>query len=374
MTVTGAFVEYADPVVGSDGVELARRRHLATCSREVRRLRGLLIHAPAERLALIDAVRAYGEGSDTAWTRLRRAVFATCDPQEVTARERLILMAIAVQEAAHRQPVFSHDTASAVLQLPAIGRASEFVEFATSPGARGRKSQVRRRRTSIAPTTVEVDRLLVTDVDRTVIDRARTATLESAVTAADAALHLDLSRQSELLAQARALPRRSRGCRMAELAILLADGRAESPLESLSRTRMFQLGIPMPELQTRFYDAAGFIGRVDFFWPAFGVIGEADGRIKFRVTEGQTGKEAEEAVWRAKRRDDRLRRHPKVREVGHWDWGEALHPGRFAAMLTDLGVPPVRDSGGWPLPDAPLPRRSRHVSVIERTHKRATGP
>lgn len=121
---------------------------------------------------------------------------------------------------------------------------------------------------------------------------------------------------------------------------------------------MFQLGMPMPELQVRFYDASGFIGRVDFFWRQLGIIGEADGRIKFRVSDGLTGEEAEEAVWRAKRRDDRLRRHPEVRDVGHWDWDEALHPGRFMGVLHALGVFQVRD-GGWPLPDGPLPRKSR---------------
>lgn len=155
---------------------------------------------------------------------------------------------------------------------------------------------------------------------------------------------------------------------MAELVACLADGCAESPLESLSRTRMFQLGLPMPEQQVEFYDASGFIGRVDFYWPQLGIIGEADGRLKFHVAEGLTGDAAEEAVWRAKRRDDRLRRHSEVRDVGHWDWGEALDSARFAAVTGNLGVRPVRDIA-WPVPDGPLPRKSRHVSVIERHTK-----
>jgi len=208
------------------------------------------------------------------------------------------------------------------------------------------------------PTFQNVGGLLVTDLDRTVIDSARYARLESALATADAALHLELADQASLLAAAKALPKGARGCKMAELAMALADHRPESPLESLSRARMFQLGMPMPELQVRFYDASGFIGRVDFFWRQLGIIGEADGRIKFRVSDGLTGEEAEEAVWRAKRRDDRLRRHPEVRDVGHWDWDEALHPGRFMGVLHALGVFQVRD-GGWPLPDGPLPRKSR---------------
>lgn len=140
----------------------------------------------------------------------------------------------------------------------------------------------------------------------------------------------------------------------------LTDGRSESPLESLSRVRMFQLGLPMPELQVTFYNGSGFIGRVDFFWPELGIIGEADGRIKFHVAEGLDGDEAEEAVWRANLRDNQLTRHPAVRRLGHWTWNEALKPHVFLQVMAELGIHPVRD-GGWPVPDGPLPRKSRAV-------------
>lgn len=362
----------SDDLNPDDGetLEMARRRHLATCSEEVRRLRGLLVPTPASRLALVSAAERYvgtAEPDTQLWTRLRRATFTSCDPHTLTSRERLVLMAIAIQHAAVRPLVFAHATADAILDLPTIGRPTELVEYATPPGARGRKSQTRRRRTAIPPTSVDVDGLLVTDFERTVIDRGRYASLESALAAADAALHLGLIEQPDILSRVHGLPRRARGCKMAELATCLADGRSESPLESLSRARMFQLGLPMPKLQVKFYDAAGFIGRVDFFWPELGIVGEADGRLKFRVAGGLRGDEAEEAVWRAKRRDDRLLRHPDVRKVGHWDWGEALNAYLFLQVMADLGVRSVQD-GGWPIPDGPLPRKSRHVSVIDRTH------
>lgn len=377
LTMTAAEHPAPDLGPGSDPLQLARLRHLSSCAQDIRRLRGLFVPTPADRLALAPTSLAYDaapEPSDMlAWTRLRRAAFAAGDQHQLDPRERLLLMAIAVQHAASRPLVFSHGTASAILQLPEIGPATELVEFATPPGARGRKSQARRRRTSLPPAQLEVEGLLVTDFDRTIIDRARSSSLESAVAAADAALRLGVVDRDALLAQVRALPRRSRGCKMAELVVCLADACAESPLESLSRTRMFQLGLPMPERQVEFYDASGFIGRVDFYWRQLGIIGEADGRLKFRVAEGLTGRAAEEAVWRAKRRDDRLRRHPAVRNVGHWDWDEAMSAPRFAAALADMGVRPARDDA-WPVPDGPLPRKSRHTSVIERTHNRTTGP
>lgn len=353
-----------------DTLELARRRHLATCAARVRRLRGLFIPEPADRLALVPTMQASdgdlsGPGTET-WTRLRRAAFAACDPVQLTPEDRVVLMAIAVQHAATRPLIFSQGTASALLELPSIGTTTELVEIATPPGTRGRKSQARRRRTAIPPNFVELDNLRATDVDRTIIDRARYASLESALAAADAALHLGIVAQRTLLSQAQHLPAGSRGCKMAELAMALADHRTESPLESLSRARMFQLGMPMPELQVNFYDAYGFIGRVDFFWRQLGIVGEADGKVKFRVAGGSTGSEAEDRVWQAKRRDDRLRRHPDVRDVFHWDWPEALNAAGFARLLAEQRIHPVPD-GGWPVPDGPLPRKARHTSWTEWT-------
>lgn len=58
---------------------------------------------------------------------------------------------------------------------------------------------------------------------------------------------------------------------------------AESPLESISRYRLMSRGIPEPELQHEFFDNRGFVARVDFWWPAFKVVGEADGMGKYSV-------------------------------------------------------------------------------------------
>jgi hypothetical protein len=144
---------------------------------------------------------------------------------------------------------------------------------------------------------------------------------------------------------------------MAELAIHLADGRAESPLESLSRTRMFQLSLPMPDLQARFFDGDGFIGRTDFHWPALGLVGESDGDVKYAVAEGDSGQEVVDALLQEKQREKRLRRHPDVDDVARWGWDDALPPGNLHAVLAKYGLRPVLD-GGWPVPDGPLPKRA----------------
>ena len=91
-------------------------------------------------------------------------------------------------------------------------------------------------------------------------------------------------------------------------ALPLVRSGAQTPLESLSRVRLMRCGLPEPRLQVPFYDDQGLIGIVDMYWEELGVIGEADGLLKYR-----TGAD----LLAEKRREDRLRRKmPVVR----WDW------------------------------------------------------
>jgi len=59
--------------------------------------------------------------------------------------------------------------------------------------------------------------------------------------------------------------------------IPLADGRAESPMESETRLAMIDGGLPIPELQYEILDGNGELRRVDFAWPNQRVAVEYDG-------------------------------------------------------------------------------------------------
>ena len=58
----------------------------------------------------------------------------------------------------------------------------------------------------------------------------------------------------------------------------LADGRAESPLESLGRLALLEAGLPRPELQVDLYGPHGFVARVDGWYEEAAVAIEFDGR------------------------------------------------------------------------------------------------
>jgi hypothetical protein len=103
----------------------------------------------------------------------------------------------------------------------------------------------------------------------------------------------------------------------------LARVGAESPLESISRIRLVNRGLPEPVLQQDFHDSRGFIGRVDMWWPDWRVIGEADGLTKYDDAQ---------ILRQEKIREDRLRALGLI--VVRWTWNEMWDfPGDVVARI-----------------------------------------
>jgi hypothetical protein len=161
----------------------------------------------------------------------------------------------------------------------------------------------------------------VTTVPRTVIDLARVLDFRAGVVVADSALLQKLTSKNELRAVIAKCPR-WRGVRRAAQVVEFADGRAESPLESLARVVFADCGLPRPELQVEIRDTE-FIGRVDFLWREFRTIAEVDGAGKY---------DDRSRAIRQLRRDKRLREAGY--EVVHFDWNEINgDPGYVAASV-----------------------------------------
>ena len=170
---------------------------------------------------------------------------------------------------------------------------------------------------------VLVDGLLVTSVARTVLDLARTRSMEQAVAAADHALRAGLP--PDLFTEGLARMRRWPGVCAARRVVAFADPRAESVGESVSRVRMHRDGLPKPDLQVEILGAFGeVIARVDFYWVAFRTVGEFDGKKKYGelVPAGQT---AADVVFDEKRREDAVR--GQDHEFVRWIWEDCWRPG-----------------------------------------------
>lgn len=190
----------------------------------------------------------------------------------------------------------------------------------------------------------EVHGVLVTPVARTVIDLARSGSLVTAVAAADHALRHELCSPSELIAEVAAIPRRAAGRTSAALTRDLADPLSMSAGESLSRVQMFHLNLPKPILQRELHDGEGLIGLGDFWWE--GVVGEFDGKVKYRIPAGATAEEASRILWAEKRREDRIRTRARM---ARWVWFDALRPDRLLQKLAHVGIRPVARPGWFDL-------------------------
>ncbi len=164
---------------------------------------------------------------------------------------------------------------------------------------------------------VAIDDVPVTSVARTVVDLARTVSFESGVVFADAALacgSVTVEQLSAALLGAKGWPGAPRARRVVEF----ADGRAESVGESRSRVALARAGFPAPVPQWEVRDASGrLIGRVDFGWPRWRVVGEFDGRIKYGELV-RPGSAPGDVLFAEKLREDALR--AESLQVIRWTW------------------------------------------------------
>lgn len=145
----------------------------------------------------------------------------------------------------------------------------------------------------------------VATVSQTLVDLGR-RDRRDAIMAADAALReriVTVDEVERLLATCSRWP----GIRQAREVLRLADARAESPLESLVRLALHDDGFPPPKPQA-------WIGpdRVDFYWPQYRLVVEADGRVKYTAEE----------LWGEKRREQRIR--ARGNRVERITWSEVV--------------------------------------------------
>lgn len=271
------------------------------------------------------------------WVRVRRGVWIPAAAwAELTPTQQHAARVHATRLLIGDEVVYSHTAAAAVWGLPRIERWPTRVEVLVST-PRPRSSPMIVKHTGVECTPVVVHGIQVTPAARTIIDVARWQSLETAVAAADHALRHGLCRADDLKAEADALALRCRGRRQARLVVELADPLAESPGESLSRVQMFRHNIPRPALQVALEDEDGWFGRGDFGWD--GVVGEFDGKTKYRIPEDATASDAARILWREKQREDRIRRDG--RRVARWVYGDAAQGAPMVVILRRAGIHPV---------------------------------
>jgi len=271
--------------------------------------------------------------------------------------ERHLLRVVAAEERriGGSELVFSHASAAVLWELPLFRSAPHRVHLsgrAASGHVRASEPLVARHEVVVpARDTAVRQGITCTGLARTVADVLRAASFETGLSLADAALHrtawsrnhYDEDAAEDLRRDvADRLPRGGRGVRRARRVLELADGRAASPGESVSRLYLVDLGFAVPRLQVPI--AAPGRG---FFYADFGLDdvdawGEYDGEGKYTDPAMRgAGVDIEQVVLEEKRREDWIR-GTTGRRVVRWGKANIVTAAHLATRLRAFGIHPPR--------------------------------
>ena len=270
------------------------------------------------------------------WVRLRRGILVTAE--DLAAGEelgrRFSMDCLAVQLGLDRPTAaLSHSSAARLWRLPTPRPGDPTIRLTDPLQWR----QGRGWRMACAPLASgerwRSGPLRLTSAPRTLVDCAREWPLVDAVVAMDAAVLAGRTTVHELQDAAAAVHHWP-GAARAVRAAALADGRAESPLETRGRLRIVGSGLPTPELQVEIRSAGRLVGVVDAWFDDAAVAVEFDGRIKY--ADPWRGRSTEQVLWAEKRREDEMRALDiRVVRVADADLGErwSLVDGRLRDLL-----------------------------------------
>ncbi|WP_344002844.1 hypothetical protein [Microbacterium paludicola] len=283
--------------------------------------------------------------------RVRHGVYAPKDRWMQLAPWDRYLARVHAYALANPDAVFMLESAAALSGMP-VFREPEDVHVLQASGTARRIGDVRTHVSADVREIVRLDGVAFTAPAETAVDIARARHPAIALAVADGALRVDRSLDpTTLLALNEArLSKRGRG--RAQWSLSRATSLAETAIESVSRAVIEWLGYELPELQVEFRLPDGTLSRVDAYWRTADVIGEADGRVKYRSGDATV-------LWEEKRREDALRRGRGG--FGRWGWDETADPPKLDEILRAASLRPVRLPQHGPLrslPDALGRRRT----------------
>jgi hypothetical protein len=241
------------------------------------------------------------------WVRLRRGVYVTAKRLAVIekggARHRADCLAVLL-DLGRAEAALSHSSAARLWGMP-VPRGLEPVVRLTDPHLSRRGEGFHLAQAPLPPADVETrEALRLTTPSRTLVDCAREWPLEDAVIAMDAAL---LAERTTLPALQRAAEAAKgwRGAAGALRAVGLADGRAESALETRGRLKIIGAGLPTMELQVEIRVAGRLIAVVD--GRRTPVPPPLAGSRRAPAPGPWRGRDPAQVLWEEKRREDDVR-------------------------------------------------------------------
>ncbi|MGO1316074.1 MAG: hypothetical protein ACTMIR_03435 [Cellulomonadaceae bacterium] len=231
--------------------------------------------------------------------KVRRGTYVAIDPAQPEYEQRrthAFAHAIAVAQQSGGAVVFSHTTAAMFngLPLPGLPTATHVIQRSTRGGTNA-PDTVRHTAALPADQITEHRGLLITTLERTVVDCARALSPLAGLIIADAALHVGADREL-CMAILKTMTGR-RGVIRAREILRYADDGAESPGETRMRFQILRAGFPVPETQIQIRTSIGDFW-ADLGWREWRLLAEYDGKAKYTAQGTAT-----EAVLDERRRE-----------------------------------------------------------------------
>ena len=306
-------------------------------------------HGMSER----DIARAVERGELRKLQRNRFVAVASWDDLWPESRHLVELSAVAAEMRAGGG-VASYESAGALRRLPLYRHTPAAVHL-TIPEGRGMSSRpgLRRHRDRLPESDIDnVCGIRCTSLDRTTFDLVRTLSPEAAIAVADAALRqiamtpdgydeIAAEQWRERMLERCRRARGARGIRQAEQAIRFADGRSESPGESVGRLQLSRLGFRRLRLQVPVPGPRGKDYSVDIEIEDVRTFFEFDGHGKYLDEAMRSGRTLEQVLLDEKRREDWIRGTTQKRLVR----AESDHIVTSTALAKRLAAFGVRPPG-----------------------------
>lgn len=265
--------------------------------------------------------------------RIRQGAYALAATwKTLDARGRQLLLSMAVMQQYADDVALSHDSAALAWGGPDHGLdlGSVHITHFGGGGRRGAGVVHHHGVCRLGDVSRRGDHWITTP-GRTVLDVATLRGVEAGVVLGDDLVHRELTTLPELRRLATAMEFWPSTLTL-RLVLDLVDGRSESVGETLVRLLCRKMRLPRPELQREIFGPDGrLIGRIDFDWPEWGLMGEFDGKVKY-LRFRRRNESIEQAVLREKRREDDLREATGRRMI-RLVWADLHQPERTAARL-----------------------------------------
>lgn len=294
--------------------------------------------------------------------RVARGWYVTAQAwQNWYPKHRYLAKVIAAHRNASTPPLFSHYSAAVLLNLPIWSLGKTRVHTVSGQSISSNRAVCRHQFEIPDAQQTNIAGYRCTTPQRTLLDLASCAEAETLIGCADGALREVAARRgpirsvnqeawerwlSEIEDLIGEVPASRRGLDRLRRAASLADPRAESVLESVSRLQLLRLGYEV-ELQVPVPAPGGGLYCMDFEMLGYDTFGECDGDWKYKDPKLLKGRKPGDLVVDEKKRDNWAMGTTNKR-MAHWGARDVVTPERLAGVLRDFHIPLPR-TGRWAL-------------------------